>query len=41
MGARELGLPDKVSATGLPERVTIWEVGPRDGLQNEKSIVPV
>ncbi|WP_192808925.1 hydroxymethylglutaryl-CoA lyase [Actinomadura montaniterrae] len=26
---------------GLPERVTIYEVGPRDGLQNEKAIVPV
>ncbi|MBA9004880.1 hydroxymethylglutaryl-CoA lyase [Thermomonospora cellulosilytica] len=26
---------------GLPERVTIHEVGPRDGLQNEKAIVPV
>ena len=26
---------------GLPDRVTIYEVGPRDGLQNEKSIVPV
>ncbi|GLZ05056.1 hydroxymethylglutaryl-CoA lyase [Actinomadura sp. NBRC 104412] len=26
---------------GLPERVTIYEVGPRDGLQNEKTIVPV
>jgi hydroxymethylglutaryl-CoA lyase len=25
----------------LPERVTIYEVGPRDGLQNEKGIVPV
>ena len=25
----------------LPEKVTIYEVGPRDGLQNEKSIVPV
>lgn len=25
----------------LPERVTIWEVGPRDGLQNEKAQVPV
>ncbi len=23
-----------------PERITIYEVGPRDGLQNEKSIVP-
>ena len=26
---------------GLPERVTIYEVGPRDGLQNESGIVPV
>ena len=26
--------------TGLPERVTIVEVGPRDGLQNEKAVVP-
>jgi hydroxymethylglutaryl-CoA lyase len=25
---------------GLPDRVTIVEVGPRDGLQNEKAIVP-
>jgi hydroxymethylglutaryl-CoA lyase len=41
MGARELGLPERVPAAGLPSRVTIWEVGPRDGLQNEKSIVPV
>jgi hydroxymethylglutaryl-CoA lyase len=24
----------------LPERVTIWEVGPRDGLQNEQAMVP-
>jgi len=36
-----LGLPDVISLATLPERVTIWEVGPRDGLQNEKSIVPV
>jgi hydroxymethylglutaryl-CoA lyase len=42
VGARELGLPQRVpAAEGLPERVTIWEVGPRDGLQNEKTIVPV
>ena len=27
--------------TELPSRVTIYEVGPRDGLQNEKGIVPV
>ncbi|GGS71118.1 hydroxymethylglutaryl-CoA lyase [Nonomuraea spiralis] len=26
---------------GLPERVTVYEVGPRDGLQNESAIVPV
>ena len=30
-----------VPVDGLPERVTIWEVGPRDGLQNEKAVVPV
>src|SRR6185436_17209256 len=34
-------LPMRVPADGLPERVTIWEVGPRDGLQNESAIVPV
>jgi hydroxymethylglutaryl-CoA lyase len=32
--------PMTVRHAGLPERVTIWEVGPRDGLQNEKSLVP-
>ena len=26
---------------GLPERVTIYEVGARDGLQNESAVVPV
>ncbi|QFU93700.1 hydroxymethylglutaryl-CoA lyase [Amycolatopsis sp. YIM 10] len=41
MGAREVGLPDRVTAAGLPDRVTIWEVGARDGLQNEQSVVPV
>ncbi len=25
---------------GFPPRVTIWEVGPRDGLQHEPSVVP-
>lgn len=34
-------LPMRVPTDGLPERVTIYEVGPRDGLQNEKTIVPV
>ncbi|XVX19643.1 hydroxymethylglutaryl-CoA lyase [Actinomycetota bacterium] len=32
--------PQREAATGLPERVTIYEVGPRDGLQNEKAVVP-
>jgi hydroxymethylglutaryl-CoA lyase len=41
MGARDLGLPELAPAAGLPERVTIWEVGPRDGLQNEPAVVPV
>ncbi|WP_207923874.1 hydroxymethylglutaryl-CoA lyase [Actinomadura bangladeshensis] len=31
----------RVPLSGLPERVTIYEVGPRDGLQNEKAVVPV
>ncbi|MCY4728064.1 hydroxymethylglutaryl-CoA lyase [Nocardioides sp. STR2] len=34
-------LPMTVRAEGMPERVTIYEVGPRDGLQNEQAIVPV
>jgi hydroxymethylglutaryl-CoA lyase len=29
-----------VRMTGLPERVTVYEVGPRDGLQNESVSVP-
>ncbi|NEA33187.1 hydroxymethylglutaryl-CoA lyase [Streptomyces sp. SID13031] len=33
--------PELVGAEGLPERVTIYEVGPRDGLQNEDAIVDV
>jgi hydroxymethylglutaryl-CoA lyase len=44
MSVLELGLPARVPATGpvpgpLPQRVTIWEVGPRDGLQNEKTVI--
>ncbi|MFE1752883.1 hydroxymethylglutaryl-CoA lyase [Streptomyces anandii] len=35
-----LGLPMVVPAPGLPERVRIHEVGPRDGLQNESATVP-
>ncbi|HEV2784649.1 MAG TPA: hydroxymethylglutaryl-CoA lyase [Actinophytocola sp.] len=44
MPARDLGLPVRapLPAPGeLPARVTIWEVGARDGLQNESAIVPV
>jgi len=33
--------PQVVRDAGLPERVTIYEVGPRDGLQNESTVVPV
>ncbi|MET8470603.1 hydroxymethylglutaryl-CoA lyase [Streptomyces sp. NPDC006422] len=33
-------LPMSVPAPGLPARVRIHEVGPRDGLQNEKRTVP-
>jgi hydroxymethylglutaryl-CoA lyase len=32
--------PQREPRSGLPERVTIYEVGPRDGLQNEKTVVP-
>jgi hydroxymethylglutaryl-CoA lyase len=38
--AAALGLPMRVPAGGLPDRVTIYEVGPRDGLQNEARVVP-
>ncbi|PWS52896.1 hydroxymethylglutaryl-CoA lyase [Streptomyces sp. FT05W] len=36
----DAGLPMTVPAQGLPDRVRIHEVGARDGLQNEKSVVP-
>ncbi|MEV6317936.1 hydroxymethylglutaryl-CoA lyase [Streptomyces sp. NPDC051776] len=39
-GGPPLGLPMEVPAPGLPARVRIHEVGPRDGLQNEKMVVP-
>ena len=32
--------PQRVALDGLPERVTVYEVGPRDGLQNEAATVP-
>jgi hydroxymethylglutaryl-CoA lyase len=44
MGSSELGLPMRFPSPEraglLPERVTIWEVGPRDGLQNESTVIP-
>ena len=33
--------PTVVADDSLPSRVTIYEVGPRDGLQNEQAIVPL
>jgi hydroxymethylglutaryl-CoA lyase len=36
-----VSLPMVVPKPGLPTAVTIYEVGARDGLQNEKSLVPV
>ncbi|MGZ4630212.1 hydroxymethylglutaryl-CoA lyase [Oryzihumus sp.] len=33
--------PQRETVDGLPGQVTIYEVGPRDGLQNEKAVVPV
>jgi hydroxymethylglutaryl-CoA lyase len=33
--------PQRVPQPGLPDRVVIHEVGPRDGLQNEAALVPV
>jgi hydroxymethylglutaryl-CoA lyase len=33
-------LPHVVRDPALPPAVTVWEVGPRDGLQNESAVVP-
>ncbi len=33
--------PQREAQSGMPGRVTIYEVGPRDGLQNEKTVVPL
>ncbi len=35
-----IALPQSEPMSGLPSTVTVYEVGPRDGLQNEKSTVP-
>nr|XP_032815519.1 hydroxymethylglutaryl-CoA lyase, mitochondrial isoform X1 [Petromyzon marinus] len=37
---RSLSATGAVAISGLPNRVKIVEVGPRDGLQNEKTVVP-
>src|SRR5688500_14645114 len=34
-------LPAVVTDPSLPARVAVYEVGPRDGLQNESAIVPL
>ncbi len=34
-------LPEQVRSEGLPAAITVCEVGPRDGLQNESRILPV
>ena len=44
MGARDVGLPTVVPAPqpgALPAEVSIWEVGARDGLQNESTVLPL
>lgn len=41
MSTLELGLPTPAPQAGLPERVTIWEMAPRDGLQAEAVPIPV
>ncbi len=33
--------PEVVALTGMPSSVTVYEVGARDGLQNESALVPV
>ncbi len=33
--------PLAVRIEGLPDQVTVYEVGPRDGLQNEPTVVPL
>lgn len=42
MSTRVRDLPMRMTGRDeLPRRVEIWEVGPRDGLQNESGVVPV
>lgn len=37
----EMHTPSQVPAEDLPEAVTICEVGPREGPQNEQCVIPV
>jgi hydroxymethylglutaryl-CoA lyase len=42
VGARQAGLPERMPAldgAASPDRIEIWEVGARDGLQNERAVV--
>jgi len=41
MSALDVGLPMSFPLGDLPPSVTVWEVGARDGLQNESAVVPV
>jgi hydroxymethylglutaryl-CoA lyase len=34
------GLPQRLTQHGLPQRVTVYEVGARDGLRNEPTVLP-
>ena len=40
VGLVQTRMPEVEPAAGLPPHVTIYEVGPRDGLQNEASVIP-
>jgi hydroxymethylglutaryl-CoA lyase len=39
-GPLTLGLPARWPGNQLPDQVTVYEVGPRDGLQAEREVVP-
>lgn len=41
MSANRVGDYGRTTHDGLPRQVTVYEAGPRDGLQNESNIVPV
>lgn len=40
MTARELPATHPAPGVGADAEITIWEVGPRDGLQNESAVIP-